>query len=151
MYLRLAKDRFAIRVSLRTVCAWHDWCSPHKTTYKQQDERRRTSSGVYGGTMRSDWIMYNAEAHVPMRRVNLLPCYSARPLPGYIGRSIMRIIFRSGSRGGKIHLCPLKRYKNGDAVLPRVQDSAIRARKTRSTFTASTPLRRIGPCVVYAR
>lgn len=42
------KSDISYRASLRTMCACRDWCSlVHKTTYKQQDERRRTHSVAY--------------------------------------------------------------------------------------------------------
>lgn len=133
MYLWLIKW-FAIRdrrVSLRIMCACCDWCSPvHKMTRRA---RRRTRS-VYGArcaliglcTMQKRMFWCTESIYYRVTQLGL-----AR----VIGCSIMRIIFRSRSSrpapGRKIHLCPPKRYKNGDAVLLRVQDSASRAKPDR--------------------
>lgn len=92
------------------MCACHDWCSPvHKTTYKQQDERRRTCSAVYGarcaliGLCTMQKRMFRCTESIYYRVTQL-------GLARVIGCSIMRIIFRSGRNrpagGGKfIYVC----------------------------------------------
>lgn len=131
-------SRCQLMRALRTICACHDWCSPvHKTTYKQQDERRRTRSSVYG--VRCALIGLCTMQKRMFRCTESIYYRITQPgLARVIGCSIMRIIFRSGSsrpaRGRQIHLCPPKRYKNGDAVLLRVQDSAPRAKPDRRSI-----------------
>jgi len=103
------KSDISYRASLRTVCACRDWCSlVHKTTYKQQDERRRTHSAAYEarciliGLCTMQERMYRCIESIYYRVTQL-------GLAWVIGCSIMRIIFRSGSSrrsGGKfIYVC----------------------------------------------
>lgn len=107
MYLYLVK-RYKLPC-LRTMCACRDWCSlVHKTTYKQQDERRRTHSAAYEarciliGLCTMQERMYRCTESIYYRVTQL-------GLARVIGCSIMRIIFRSGSSrrtGGKfIYVC----------------------------------------------
>lgn len=127
------------------MCACRDWCSlMHKTTYKQQDERRRTRSAAYEvrciliGLCTMQERMFRCTESIYYRVTQL-------GLAWVIGCSIMRIIFRSGSSrrtGGQIHLCLPKRYKNGDAVLLRMQPllpepCASRAQKPDRKFSSS--------------
>lgn len=133
------------------MCACRDWRSPvHKTTYKQQDERRRTrSAAAYGarciliGLCTMQKRMFRCTESIYYRVTQLRP-RCAR----VIGCSIMRIIFRSGSgrrAGGKfIYVCQnaIKMVMQSCCACnpgtnPRPLRVARSARKTRSKFSSS--------------